>query len=44
MVFSLNDYDLNKKSVNPIEIVNNYTFQKLKNNSREDIIEVLNKI
>ena len=38
------DYDLNKKSVNPIEIVNNYTFQKLKNNSREDIIEVLNKI
>ena len=37
------DYDLNKTTVNPIEIINNYTFQKSKNNLREDIIEVLNK-
>jgi hypothetical protein len=37
------DYSLIKKVVNPIEIINNYTFQKSKNNLREDIIEVLNK-
>ena len=37
------DYDLNKQIINPIEIINNYTFQKSKNEKREDIIEVMNK-
>jgi hypothetical protein len=37
------DYSLIKKVVNPIEIINNYTFQKTKNEKGDDIIEVMNK-
>ena len=37
------DYNFEKKRVNPIEIISNYTFQKTKNEKGEDIIEVINK-
>jgi hypothetical protein len=37
------DYSLIKKVVNPIEIINNYTFQKTKNEKGDDIVEVMNK-
>ena len=37
------DYNCEKKRVNPIEIISNYTFQKTKNEKGEDIIEIINK-
>ena len=37
------DYNCEKKRVNPIEIISNYTFQRTKNEKGEDIIEIINK-